>query len=215
MQLKFTETEEQKIYVTSDWHLNHKQEFVWKSRGHNSIEEHNKSIFKITNEIVRENDILFNLGDFTLNSSVGEFEGFLSQIKCQNVYMLWGNHPNKHYKEIYRPLIKGILGENYTDNSELYPIRYRNIVYIGHYAEVILNKQMFVLSHFPFMIWHHNQQSVCLTGHSHSSCPKTNSKGTYGRILDCSWDEFKRPLSLAEINAIVKNKTYSPIDHHV
>ena len=144
------------------------------------------------------------------------FEELLGRFHCQNIYMLHGNHRNPHYKNIYKPLVKQILGDKYTDDSEVYPLRYRNVVYIGHYAEAILNGQMFILSHFPYMIWDHEQHGgICLTGHSHSSCPQTNSKGTYGRILDCGWDEFRKPLSVSEIINIVHPKKIISIDHHI
>ena len=214
--LNFRETEEKKIYTTSDWHLGHAKDFIWKSRGYSSVQEHTDGIINKTNEIVKESDILFNLGDFCLNSSTEQFEEYISHIKCQNVYMLWGNHPNKHYKEIYVPLVKKLLEENYIENREVYPLRYKNIIYMGQYLECILNGQMYIMCHFPFLIWDHQQHGgICLVGHSHSSCTQTNSNGVYGRILDCSWDEFKRPLSLQDINNILVNKRYHPIDHHL
>ena len=39
MNLDFDETESQKVYFTSDWHLNHKLDAVWKGRGYLSLRE--------------------------------------------------------------------------------------------------------------------------------------------------------------------------------
>jgi len=213
--LELKETEDSKIYVTSDWHLNHAKKFIFESRGYSSINEHNDDIISKTNEIVRPNDKLINLGDLILNSTIEQFEEFISRINCQNIYLLFGNHPNRHFKEIYKPMVKSILGKNYTDNSEIYPLRYKNIIYMGNYVEAIINNQMTILSHFPLLIWNNmSSGAICLTGHSHGSCDKTNSKGTFGKILDCGWDEFKRPISINEAFKIVEDKRYESIDHH-
>ena len=217
MNLDFDETESQKVYFTSDWHLNHKLDAVWKGRGYLSIEEHNNGVIKSINDVVRPDDILFNLGDFCLHSSVDDFERFILQINCKNVYMLFGNHPNRHYKEIYKPLVRQVLGENYNNDSEVYPLRYKNIIYMGHYIRAIINNHCIIMSHYPFMIWDNVQNgSIALCGHSHGHCSQTNSTNIYGKILDCSWDEFKKPLSLNEVLAIVNGKRYLPnkLDHH-
>lgn len=216
--MNLRETEDQKIYISSDFHLNHDPKWdnpIWKMRGFNSAQEMTDGIIDSVNETVRPNDILIFLGDFCLNTTLPQFEQLIARFNCQNIYMMFGNHPNPHRKNIYKPLVKQILGDKYTENSEVYPLRYKNIIYIGHYAEAILNGQMYILSHFPFMIWDHKQHgAICLTGHSHASCEHTNSKGNYGRILDCGWDEFKRPLSLSEITHLMKDKTHQSIDHH-
>ena len=213
--LNLKESDECKIFVTSDWHYNHKRDFIWKSRGFSSIEEHNEAIINNTNECVRENDILFNLGDLILTSTIEQFESLISRIKCKNMYLLFGNHPNRHFKEIYKPMVKKLLEENYTEESEIYPLRYKNIIYIGHYAEVILGGQYCVLSHFPIYVWnemaHHSWQ---LTGHSHNGCPLTKSDNLYGKILDVGWDGHGKPWSIEEIRTVMDGKRFVAVDHH-
>lgn len=211
----FRETETQKIFVTSDWHLNHNRDFVWKSRGYGSVQEHNDAMLTITNELVKEKDILFNLGDFCLNSSIDQFEGFIARLRCQNVYMLWGNHPNRHFKEIYKPMVQKILGMNYTLESEIYPLRYKNIVYLGHYAEVILDGQYAVLSHYPLYVFNemaHGAWMLC--GHSHNGCELSRAETTTGKILDVGWDGHGKPWSLEEIRAVMDTKQIVAVDHH-
>jgi len=64
MHLSFTHSESKKIFFTSDTHFNHDREWVFKARGFSNIKEHNDCLIKNINELVRENDILFHLGDF-------------------------------------------------------------------------------------------------------------------------------------------------------
>lgn len=216
--LTFKDTDTQKTYVSTDFHLKHDPKWdnpIWKMRGFNSAIEMTDEIIDSVNNTVMPDDNLIYLGDFCLNTSIEQFEVLISRINCKNIYMLWGNHANPHYKQIYKPLVKTILGEQYTDESEIYPLRYKNIIYLGHYAEVIINGYICVLSHFPLLIWNNVKNgSIQLTGHSHGNCEATNSKNMTGKILDCGWDEFKKPLSFPEILAIVESKRYKSIDHH-
>lgn len=214
--INIKETENQKVYFTSDLHLNHGKSFVYESRGYSSVKEHNDIIINNINNIVRYTDILFNLGDFTLNSSIGDFENFISRINCQTMYMLFGNHANRHFKEIYKPLIKQILGENYTEDSEIYPIKYKNIIYIGNYAEIIINKQLIILSHYPIYIWNHmSGGSWHLTGHSHGGCEKTNPNTSTEKILDVGLDcHDNKPWSFDEIKTFMNKKQFVAVDKH-
>src|SRR5271155_4208587 len=99
--LKIKQTEEGKVYWTSDLHLNHNRDFVFGARGFKSSQEHTDFIINKINEVVRPNDILMNAGDFCLNTDESGFNSLLARINCQNMYTLWGNHNNPVWK-IYR-----------------------------------------------------------------------------------------------------------------
>lgn len=211
----FKNTETQKIFFTSDLHIGHRQEFVWKSRGFDSVEEHDESILNNINSIVKDDDILFNLGDLTLNTTIERFEDIILKIKCKNMYMFFGNHPNRHYKNVYIPMVKNILGDKYTPESEIYPLRYKNIIYLNHITELILGGQYVVLCHYPLYSWNHMKDgSWMLHGHEHSAVPEHLPDGKYGKILDVGWDYFKKPLSFNEIEEIMKNKEIVSVGHH-
>ena len=81
------------IYFTSDLHLNHNREFIWKSRGFNSVDEMNRTIIDNINSLVEEDDSLYILGDLMLNSAKrDESMALLREIKCKYVYIIIGNH---------------------------------------------------------------------------------------------------------------------------
>jgi calcineurin-like phosphoesterase family protein len=213
--LNFRETEEQKIYVTADLHLGHQQKFVWESRGFESHEAHTDGVIGIINNIVRPTDILLCLGDFCLNTTIEQFNEYLGKIQCKNILMCWGNHNNPHYKRIYKPLLKTMLGESYTEETELYPVKYNNLTFIGHYAEIILNGHFIVLFHYPIYVWNEMQNgSWMLCGHSHNGCGLTKAENVYGKILDVSWDGHGKPWSLEEIMPVMENKRFLAVDHH-
>jgi len=204
--LNLRDREDQKIYVSSDFHLGHQREFVWKDRGYSSVQEHDDGVIKNVNETVRPNDILFFLGDFCLNTTVEQFNAYLDRIQCQNIYALWGNHNNPHEKAIYRKIV---------GDKEQYPVKYKNMTYMGHYADVILNGQYVCLFHYPILVWNEMKNgSWCLCGHSHYSLPQTQAENVYGKILDVGWDGHGKPWAFQEIAKVMDGKRFLAIDHH-
>lgn len=209
-ELKFN-TNKQNVWFVSDLHLNHAKSFVFEARGFKTIEEHNAFIINKINELVRPDDVLFSLGDFCLNSSEENFESFISRINCQNIYYLWGNHPNPSRKVFLREVAKLGIGD-----VEVYPFRYKNLIFIGNHAEIIVNGQFIVLNHFPLFCWNHMSKfSWMLTGHEHgemeSLLPNCDSK----KICDMGWDVFNKPMSFNEMKPIMDKKKVGFTGHHV
>ena len=88
-----------KIYFTSDWHLNHFNIIKYTSRPFKTLEEMNTLIIKNFNERVKEDDMVFFLGDFIFRSGSGRGEGekdkpeyFLNRLTCKNIVFIAGNH---------------------------------------------------------------------------------------------------------------------------
>jgi calcineurin-like phosphoesterase family protein len=203
------------VWFTSDLHLGHNKEFIWRDRGFNSSNDHIFGVIDSINLNVEDDDILFILGDFCLNSSLEEFETYIDSIFCKNIYLMFGNHPNPHYKNIYKKLVKDFLGDKYFDGCNVFPIKYKNIEYICPYTEISVDSVYIILCHYPILSWNYMMHgSWMLHGHEHSSILNHTSKGTNGKILDVSWDEFKRPLSYIELLEIMKNKKVSSTGHH-
>lgn len=207
------------VWITTDTHFNHDPKWpipIWKMRGFSSVVEMNDTIIDNINLRVTSEGILIHLGDFCLNTPPSQFNELISRINCQNIYMLWGNHPNSQYKNIYKPLVQQLLGDAYDVESEVYPLRYRNLVFIGHYAEVAIGGQFCVLSHYPISVWNemmHGSWHFC--GHSHYGFEPSTAANLDGKILDVCVDghDFK-PWSMAEISEVMKKKQYSKVDRH-
>jgi len=215
MLLNIRESEEQKIYVSSDFHLGHQRDFVWQARGFTDVQSHDTGVIDSVNALVRPNDILLFLGDFCLNTTLEQFDAYLARFNCQNIWCIWGNHNNPHEKAIFRKAMPTISMNGRMYDVETYPFKYKNIVHWGYYAEMVLNGQYVVLMHYPIYIWNemaHGAWMLC--GHSHYGCPLTKADNLYGKILDVGWDGYKKPLSLNEIAAIMNNKQFAAVDNH-
>jgi calcineurin-like phosphoesterase family protein len=203
-------TQEQGVFFSTDWHLGHKQPFVWQKRGFLSVEEHDLGVIDSVNKTVKENDILFYLGDATLNTQEEKFLEYFSKINCKRIYMLWGNHNNPSQK-IYRKEVSKVLG----DYREIYPFFFKNIIFVGNHWEIVVDNKYIVLNHFPLLSWNSmTHGSYMLCGHEHGGLGNINPDNTDGLILDVAFDTFKKPLSFKEVSAVMEQKKVRNLGHH-
>lgn len=188
-----------RIFFWSDTHFNHNKEFVWGVRGFKSATEHTDELIHRINSTVKENDILFHLGDFCLNSTWEQFEDIIDKIKCSNIYYISGNH-NSRIKQLQK------------DPSHRL---YKKINFLGHYRECIINGQKVVLSHYPIYSWNAmGKESWMIHGHEHGAITNHGPNGTDGKILDVGVDNFKNPVSFQEVKDIMDKKEIRKVGHH-
>jgi len=81
------------IYFTSDLHLGHKNIIQYCNRPFVSIDEMNKVLIDNWNSVVKSNDTVYQLGDFSFNKNP---KTYLSQLNG-NIIHIWGNHDRKRY----------------------------------------------------------------------------------------------------------------------
>ena len=217
--LKINQKENRKVYLTSDLHIFHDPIWeipIWKSRGFSSIEESNAGIIDVINNTVGVDDILINLGDITLNCSEFQFEDLLSRIKCRSIYTLFGNH-NSPCFSIYRREVENIQSNfgilNYTKYAdpigfEIYPLRYKNIVFLGNYCEALIDGIKCVFSHYPIHSFNGQARGALhFFGHIHSNI---NTPKYEGRKMDVGFDYHKKPILFDDAKDILYK---IPIEH--
>lgn len=198
------------VFVTSDTHFGHNKSFIYESRGYSSIQEHDASIIEILNDKVNEDDILFHLGDFCLNVSFDKFENILNKIKCKTIYYIWGNH-NSQISQAYKCEVE----KSYGKNMEVYPTKYKNIIYLGNQFECCIYGKYIVMNHFPLLSWNYmTHGSWHLHGHEHCKIKEHLPDGNSGKILDVGWDYYKSPILFNELEIIMNKKTKKSIGHH-
>jgi len=78
------------IWFTSDLHLGHDREFIYKPRGFNSVYEMNEAIINNFNSTVAMNDDVYILGDLTLGPTVEGIK-LIKNLKG-NIHIVRGNH---------------------------------------------------------------------------------------------------------------------------
>jgi len=196
------------IWITSDTHFGHTniagpKISNWTSgyRDFNSVHEMNMALVDGINKYVKEDDILYHLGDWSFGG-VHNILQFRNYIVCKNVHLILGNH-DQHIvdKEI-----------KYHDTS------FNPIEIFSSVQDVLtldIGKTKLFLSHYSHRVWLGSHKGVIhLYGHSHGSIPD------YGKSMDVGVDvAFKkfgeyRPFNIGDITNIMSKRTIEKIDHH-
>ena len=194
------------IWFTSDTHHSHKNICIGVSdwddkekscRNFQTLEEMNELIVTNINKCVKEDDILYHLGDWSFGGINNIWE-FRKQIKCKNIYLVPGNHDH-HIKK------NKILPQKEYDINIYAHDCFLEI--LPELTKIIIDKQEVILCHFSLEEWENmDRGSIMLHGHSHHTRDYTDLN-MYYRRKDVGMDnpEF-RPYSWNEIKEEMKER---------
>jgi calcineurin-like phosphoesterase family protein len=194
--LKF-KSSEQNIWFTADLHVNHDKDFIFRryaDLGITNIPQYMQKVIEIWNKVVNVNDIVFNIGDSVFNDPKGEHTINLLKQLNGRIYLLYGNH-NSGLKEI-------------LDEDEL--VRYcdittnlNHVTNLGHYAEIIIDKQPIVLCHYPILCWNDYLHGTwMLHGHNHGRFPDSK----LGKIEDVGLDRYPFLVDFNSLKAVMSKR---------
>lgn len=143
-----------KIFMTSDLHLCHDREFLYKPRGFDCIEDMNTAIVERWNAVVAPEDTVYVLGDIMLNDND---EGIrLFKMLNGKIHIILGNHDTAVREDLY--------------------CFCWHVVEISYATVIKYGKLRFYLSHYPTITTnldeaHFSEHLLNLYGHTHQ---KTN-----------------------------------------
>ena len=176
------------IYFTSDWHFCHNKPFIYESRGFKSIEEMNEIIIENHNRVVKEEDIIYCLGDCMLNDNQKGME-CINRLNGHKV-IIRGNHCTNTRIELYKNL----------PNTEVKG--WVDMLKYGNYH--------FYLSHYPTITSNHDEDRplkqiiLNLHGHTHDRRKFYQDNPTmYNVALDA---HNNTPVSIDQIIEDIKAK---------
>ena len=175
------------IWFIADTHFNHQSILKHCNRPFANIDEMNEKIIENWNSMINRNDRVYIIGDFAFSNHLQ----FIDKLRGK-----------KH-------LIKG----NHDEMSQECYSRFESVSQI---KEVIINKRMFVLCHFPLRTWSecHNG-SIHLFGHCHGRESTNNLSFDIGidtnNYKPYSYDEVmnminKREEEMKRVHRIILNK---------
>lgn len=143
------------IWLTSDLHLFHDQEFIYKPRGFDTVEQMNEAIEAHWNEMIGDDDEVYILGDLMVGGKgQGNAEGMkiVRRLKGKK-HIVIGNHDTNSRIALYRAE-PSIMDVQYATR-----FRYRGYsFYLSHYPSITTNLQHETLK----------QGVINLFGHTHS-----------------------------------------------
>lgn len=136
------------IYFTSDLHFEHENIIRLCSRPFRDATEMNNILIYNWNNVVRDNDIVYILGDITMNKDPEIARKYLERMTGKKT-LIQGNHDY---------FVKNYRAHNFDFFEE-----------VTFYKEINYNKQRFVLMHYPLLDWNHMYRgSYMLHGHMHN-----------------------------------------------
>lgn len=135
------------IWLISDTHLNHDKDFIWKTRGFNSVYEMNNAIIERWNEVVKYDDVVYHLGDFIM----GDLDTGIALIKQLNgkIRLAIGNHDTQNRLDAFCNLY------NFDDIQFGYRLKE--------------GKKTFLLTHYQTLTGNFDNSKIySIHGHTHS-----------------------------------------------
>ena len=153
------------IWLTSDLHFGHEKEFLWKPRGFSSWEDHAEQVIERYNSVIKNDDIVYILGDCMLKNDAFGIE-CLKRLKGHK-YLAIGNHDSDSRIDKYR--------ENNIFEDIQYGYRLR------------IEKSSLWLQHYPSLMGNYRDKhpTFCIAGHTHSPDKFQNMEnGCYNIALD-------------------------------
>lgn len=201
------------IWFTSDPHAYHKnicrgttawditdQQGEQRVRDFDTPEEMTEAIVKSWNSVVKPDDELWCLGDWSF-AGHPNIKRFRDQLNCKNIHLIFGNH-DQHIEPINSPYRGCFSSCQY----------YKEISFkIDSQISGKYGKTLIILSHYPMTVFnkmHHG--AIMLHGHCHGTLPDTG-----GKIMDVGVDTNNLyPYHIDEIIDIMKHRSILLKDHH-
>ena len=126
------------IWLTSDLHLFHNQEFIYKPRGFSSIEEMNDAIEQNWNDLVNDDDEVYILGDLMVGGkrvSNNVCMEIVKHLKGKK-HVIIGNHDTDTRIKLYRQ------EESIVDVQYAFMMRYKSrSLYLSHYPTITSDQE--------------------------------------------------------------------------
>jgi calcineurin-like phosphoesterase family protein len=154
-----------KTFFTSDLHFFHANVIQFCNRPFGSVEHMNKVLLNNWNNVVGDNDHVWFLGDFSFGKP-GETIGILNHLRGHK-HLVVGNHDRKGSCD---KLFNRDWNQWFVDRND--------------YVRLKVDKQKFVLCHFPFSSWERGY--INLHGHLHSAAGYKNKWRQYDVGVDAN-----------------------------
>ena len=182
------------IYFISDTHWGHANIIKYCNRPYQSVQEMDAALITNWNAVVKPEDEIYHLGDFTFYRDPVKVGGILNRLNGKK-YFIWGNHDQVFKKNPY-------LLDNFVWSKDYYELK-------------TPGNPPIVLMHYPILVWnggHHG--SIMLHGHDHGGVDYLDKPTTRYDVGVDAEDNNQFPVSLDKIMKVMSTRKYVPMDQH-
>lgn len=138
------------IYYISDLHLGHSNIINMCNRPYSDVEQMNEDLINKWNNIVKKNDIIYLLGDFSMKLSNEKSLEYLKRLNGIK-YFIKGNHDKWSFLKEAKE--RGLIQD-----------------YFDSYKEINDNGRFVILCHYPLVTWNGMyRNSFHIYGHVHQN----------------------------------------------
>lgn len=179
------------VFFTSDLHHRHKNilNICKSTRPWETREQMTEALIEYHNDLVRETDTLYILGDFSFGKA-----GFTLDVlraMAGNKVIIRGNH------------------DNWLDKVTQEQLQEAGVIEVRDLLCRKFDGKKIVMCHYSIRAWQdQGRGSLHIYGHSHG-----NLEG-FGRSMDVGWDAWGRYLLLEEVIDRLESKAIEVADHH-
>lgn len=183
---------EQNIFFTSDLHLSHENILLYCSRPFETVGHMNTILIANWNTVVKEDDIVFILGDFCFGNKQ-KWRHFLNMLNGRK-YLILGNHD----KDTKIPV------DLFEDVLDICEVRIIN-------SDTEPKEQVLILSHRPFLTWEGRETRNIkhLFGHIHTL--SKNGVKVENQTQEADFDIIPQIKSNQMYDVGVDNNDYTPV----
>lgn len=200
-QIQKTAYQKHNIFFISDLHLGHHNVLKFDGRPFKDVQEMHVELIKNWNSVVKDDDIVYNLGDLSFGNDELD-KWFLYSVKGK-IHHIMGNHDAlKSIRKLDR------IEKIYEYGTE--------ITVEDKDSDDRSGKTHIIMSHYPILSWnraHHG--SWHLHGHCHGSLVKSNLDYYKRRVMDvgCNMIGYT-PISYDEVKKYMLKRSISKVDSH-
>jgi len=175
-------------YIYADPHFGHDAIISHTGRPFKNVEEMNNTIINNINKVVKDDDVLYCLGDFCFNMSKPEATYILSRINCKRKILIKGNHD---------------LDPNYMMN-----IGFSTCL---QEAKILIAKEMVTLNHYPYKFKWYKSVWNWLRGQYKKDYVHYRRPKDYGGFLVAGHTHSNVKTKGRTFNACLEANKYTPI----
>jgi len=192
---------EDRCWFTSDLHFGHARILEYCRRPFATVEEMDNALITNWNLLVRPEDTVFVVGDFSLASKQHQIRKYRERLRG-SIVLIRGNHDSRKGFIAFDQVEDLLRVRVTTEQPMLRPL--------DGQPYMLREQQTLVLCHYGMEVWEGAHKGAWhLHGHSHGTLPRRGRRMDVG--VDC---HSFAPVSFAQVANVLSQVPFERVDAH-